>query len=156
MHACGPTRGLPLGTGRDADLEAERKLVASLAGDRLARGEAAIRGPWTSFVRGRDSMPSHVPHDAAVQLAELVGSRGYLDASRRALPLPLRAIVTDDRARLRQGPPGFAWIRGRYLEHERTVLLRTWRGRHGEVLDAGTREPLGWTWRGNLQIAPTR
>lgn len=156
MHACGPTRGLPLGTGRDADLEAEAKVVASLAGDRFARGEQALRGPWTSFVRGRDSMPTHVPRAAAMDLAEIVMQRGYLTASRRALSLPLRAVVIDERARLRQGPPGFAWIRNRYLEHERTVLLRTWRGRHGEVLDARTREPLGWTWRGNLRVTSAR
>ncbi|MCA9705380.1 MAG: SGNH/GDSL hydrolase family protein, partial [Myxococcales bacterium] len=44
LHACGPTRGRPLGTGRDEDLEDERALVASLAGDRLARGEQLCGG----------------------------------------------------------------------------------------------------------------
>ena len=152
MHACGPTRGLALGTGRDADFEAEKKLVASLAADRFARSEKAVRGPWISFVRARDSLPSHVPRDSAADLIEHVAKRGYLEASRRALPLPLRAVVLDERARLRHGPPGFRWIRGRYLEPDMPVLLQTWRGRHGEVLDARTREPLGWTLRSNLQV----
>ncbi|MEM9452629.1 MAG: hypothetical protein AAGF11_00520 [Myxococcota bacterium] len=150
LHACGPTRGLSLGTGRDADYEAERRLVASLAGDRFARGEKAVRGPWTSFVRARDSLPSHVPRAAAVELARHVAERGYLQASRHPLRLPLPATVVDRHARLRRGPPDFAWIRGHTLEYGRRVLLRTWRGRFGEVLDARTREPLGWTLRVNV------
>jgi len=150
MHACGPTRGLPLGTGRDEDLEAERTVLGSLAGDRDVAGEQVIRGPWRSFIKARDSLPSHVPREAARDLVAIAAERGYLTASRKPLELPLRAMVTDEQARLREGPPRFEWIRDELLPRGTRVLLPRWQGRFAEVLDARTREPLGWTMRSNL------
>jgi len=155
LHACGPTRGLPLGVGRDEDFHAEQKLVASLSGDRYARGETAMRGPWDTFIKARDSLASHVPHRPAADMVQLVAAREFLEASRQALSLPLPATVIDEQARLRAGPPGFKWLRNQYIPRGTAVLLETWRGRFGRVLDARTREPLGWTHRANL-IATSR
>lgn len=152
MHATGPAPGVqPLATGRDEDLEAEQALVASLAGDRWAKDEVAQRGPWSSFVRARDSKPSHVPRDSAADFVTLVAKRGALTVERRAPCLPLAATVVDAQALLRDGPPRFRAVRGQSIPQGKAVLLERWAGRYGHVLDPQTREPLGWTLRSNLK-----
>ncbi|MEM9462752.1 MAG: SGNH/GDSL hydrolase family protein [Myxococcota bacterium] len=157
LHATGPAPGVkPLGTGRDEDFAAEQALVASLARDRWAKGEIAQRGPWASFVRARDSKPSHVPRDTAADLVALVAKRGALKVSKAARCKPLRAMVVDPQALVRQGPPRFGPIGGQRIPQGQTVVLESWTGRYGRVLDARTREPLGWTLRSNLEIVRSR
>ncbi len=155
LHACGPARGLRLGVGRDEDFRAERELVASLSRDRYARNETAIRGPWDTFIKARDSLPSHVPKRTAADMVQIVADQGFLKASRKALSLPLAATVINDGARLRARPPGFKWLRGKTVSRGTKVLLQTWRGRYAKVLDARTREPLGWMHRANV-VATSR
>lgn len=153
LHAGGPAPRLqPLAVGRDEDLAAEQAIVASLRGDRWAQAEEAQRGPWTSFVRARDGMHSHVPRDAAADFVALMARRNLLDLSRRPLPLPLAATVVDPDARVRGGPPQFRWKTGERLAQGRRLTVKTWKGRHAEVADAATHEALGWTLRANLDI----
>ncbi len=157
LHATGPAPGVqPLATGREVDLQAERDLVASLASDRWARHEVAQRGPWTSFVRGRDAKPSHVPRHTAADLVALVAERGALKVDRTPPALPLFATVVDPRALVRAGPPRFGPLRAPPLDQGRGVWLDGWRGRYGRIAHADTREPLGWTLRDNLEISEPR
>lgn len=153
LHAGGPApRVRPLAVGRDVDVQAEQAVLDSLRRDRWAKGERATGGPWSSFVRGRDGMASHVPRDAAADFVALMVRRQLLDLSRRPLPLPLSATVVDADARVRMGPPSFRWIRGQRLAQGRLVKVVTWRGRYAQVTDAASHEDLGWTARSNLSI----
>ncbi|MEX1366234.1 MAG: hypothetical protein AB1Z98_24125 [Nannocystaceae bacterium] len=153
LHATGPAPGVrPLGAGRDVDFEAEQALVAGLRNDRFARNEVATRGPWDSFVRARDSLPSHVPRDTAADLVDIVARRGALRIPRTDPALPLRATVIDPKALLRQGGPRFRPIRDAVLPQGQAVLLQMWTGRYGWVVDASTGQRLGWTLRSNLEV----
>ncbi len=108
-------------------------------------------------MRARDTKPSHVPSDTAADFVEIVAKRGALRASNTKMPtLPLRARVIDPRALLRDGGRRFRARRGQVLTQGELVLLESWQGRYGRVLDTRTKEPLGWTLRSNLELIRRR
>lgn len=150
MHAGGPAPGEELGVGRDVDHAYERRVLDSLQGRPWGSAEHVPQGPWSSFVRARDSLDSHVPRDTVEDFVTLLSGFGVLRASSRN-PKPQQATVVDANALVRSGPPRFSSGSRGKIPRGTVVKLPRWEGRFAFVTEQDGTE-IGWTARSNLVV----